>query len=174
MGSIRGTGTNGITGVDVAACLTGLDRHTYLYGLAKYSLDRSVREELSLLAVSEAIQSGFKLETGESNRTIAILALTALEIAINPKNCTRCKGVGELKLMAKIEVCEGCQGAGSRAMGERTLAKMLGVTRFQARKVWAERLKTLLSGYLERDDRISFVIYMGLVGKHPSRRTQRG
>ena len=39
MNSIRGSSQSKITASDVAACLTHCDRHTYLFGLAKFSLD---------------------------------------------------------------------------------------------------------------------------------------
>tara|TARA_R110000822_G_scaffold117213_3_gene249313 strand:+ start:87 stop:611 length:525 start_codon:yes stop_codon:yes gene_type:complete len=160
--SVRGSGNRGITSTDVAACLIKLDRMTYLYSLSKFALDNNCRSELNLLAVKEAVNSGFKLNEHETNRTTAILALTALEIAIHPNKCNKCKGVGEINLLHRVEVCESCQGVGSRAISERNLAKILGVTLFQSRKVWKKRLTFLLSKYLERDDHIASVIFIGL------------
>ena len=162
MDSVRGSGTSAITSVDVAACLVKLDRITYLYSLSKYALDNNSRKELNALAVIEAIDNGFKLSDGETNRTIAVLALTALDSAINPNKCNKCKGVGEIKLLASIVVCESCKGLGSKTVTERHLAKILGVTLFQARKVWKKRLSILQSKYLERDDKINSVIFTGL------------
>jgi hypothetical protein len=86
----------------------------------------------------------------------------ALEIAINPINCKKCKGVGEIKLDSRVVQCESCKGAGQRPISERNLAKMLSVTRFQARKVWEKRLNLLLSRYLERDEWIRISILSGL------------
>jgi hypothetical protein len=160
--SVRSTSGNSITATDVSACLARLDRMTYLYSLEKFALDRGSRLELNNLAVDEALKMRFKLLDNESNMMVAILALSALEIAINPHKCRKCKGVGEIKLGAKIEVCESCKGLGSRAISERNLAKMLGVTLFQARKVWKKRFDLLLSKYMERDAYISAAIFHGL------------
>lgn len=160
--SVKGSGSEGITATDVASCLIKLDRMTYLYSLSKFALDDNCRPELNLLAVKEAIEIGFKLNEGETHRMVAILALTALHIAIHPNKCSRCRGVGEINLLHRVEVCEGCQGVGSRIISERNLAKMLGVTKYQARKIWKERFSLLLSKYLERDDKIASVIFTGL------------
>jgi hypothetical protein len=159
MDSVRSTGLSRLTSQDIAACLTGLDRLTYLYSLSKFALDNNSRAELNTLAVKEAIQCDFKLKQGESNRTVAILALTALEVSINPFKCKRCKGVGELKLMSKIEICSGCNGLGYKTVSERNLAKILGVTLFQSRKVWKKRFALLQSKHLERDETVNHIIF---------------
>ena len=160
--SVRSTNGNSITATDVAACLVKLDRITYLYALEKFALDGACRTELRELAIIDGFKAGFKLKKGESNKTIAILSLMALEIAINPINCKKCKGVGEIKLDSRVVVCESCKGAGQRPVSERNLAKMLSVTRFQARKVWERRFNLLLSKYLERDEWIRVSILSGL------------
>ena len=160
--TIRSTNGNSITATDVASCLVKLDRITYLYALEKFALDGACRTELRELAIIDGFKAGFKLKEGETNKTIAILSLMALEIAINPINCKKCKGVGEIKLDSRVVQCESCKGAGQRPISERNLAKMLSVTRFQARKVWEKRLNLLLSRYLERDEWIRISILSGL------------
>ena len=95
--TIRSTNGNSITATDVASCLVKLDRITYLYALEKFALDGACRTELRELAIIDGFKAGFKLKEGETNKSIAILALMALEIAISPKNCQKCKGVGEIK-----------------------------------------------------------------------------
>ena len=160
--TIRSTNGNSITATDVASCLVKLDRITYLYALEKFALDGACRTELRELAIIDGFKAGFKLKEGETNKTIAILSLMALEIAISPKNCQKCKGVGEIKLDSRVVVCESCKGAGQRPISERNLAKMLSVTLFQARKVWKKRLNLLLSRYLERDEWIRIYILSGL------------
>ena len=160
--TIRSTNGNSITATDVASCLVKLDRITYLYALEKFALDGACRTELRELAIIDGFKAGFKLKKGESNKTIAILSLMALEIAINPINCKKCKGVGEIKLDSRVVQCESCKGAGQRTISERNLAKILSVTLFQARKVWKKRLNVLISKYLERDELISGTIGKGL------------
>ena len=160
--AVRSTSNNSITPNDVAACLVTLDRLTYLYSLQKFALDTSCRSELNNLAVQEAFDLRFKLSDRDDSRMVAILALTALEVAINPNKCNRCKGVGELKLGPRIEVCESCKGAGQRSVTERNLAKILNTTRFRARKVWKKRLNLLISKYAERDEWINVAILSGL------------
>ena len=159
MDSVRSTGLGRLTSQDIAACLTGLDRLTYLYSLSKFALDNNSRAELNALAVKEAIQCGFKLNKEETNRTVAVLALAALEVAINPYKCRRCKGVGEIKLMSKVEICGACNGLGNRTVSERNLAKILGVTLFQSRKVWKKRFALLQSKHSERDETINHIIF---------------
>jgi len=159
MDSVRSTGLGRLTSQDIAACLTGLDRLTYLYSLSKFALDNNSRAELNALAVKEAIQCGFKLNKEETNRTVAVLALAALEVAINPYKCKRCKGVGEIKLMSKVEICGACNGLGNRTVSERNLAKILGVTLFQSRKVWKKRFALLQSKHSERDETINHIIF---------------
>jgi hypothetical protein len=85
--SVRSTNGNSITATDVAACLVKLDRITYLYALEKFALDVACRTELRELAIIDGFKAGFKLKEGETNKSIAILALMAFEIAISPKNC---------------------------------------------------------------------------------------
>lgn len=114
---------------------------------------------MNALAVKEAIQCGFKLNKEETNRTVAVLALAALEVAINPYKCRRCKGVGEIKLMSKVEICGACNGLGNRTVSERNLAKILGVTLFQSRKVWKKRFALLQSKHSERDETINHIIF---------------
>lgn len=159
MDSVRSTGLGRLTSQDIAACLTGLDRLTYLYSLSKFALDNNSRAELNALAVKEAIQCGFKLNKEETNRTVAVLALAALEVSINPYKCKRCKGVGEIKLMSKVEICGACNGLGNRTVSERNLAKILGVTLFQSRKVWKKRFALLQSKHSERDETINHIIF---------------
>ena len=160
--SVRSTNGESITATDVASCLVKLDRITYLYALEKFALDGACRTELRELAIIDGFKAGFKLKKGESNKTIAILSLMALEIAINPINCKKCKGVGEIKLDSRVVQCESCKGAGQRTISERNLAKILSVTLFQARKVWKKRLNVLISKYLERDELISGTIGKGI------------
>ena len=160
--SVRSTNGESITATDVAACLVKLDRLTYLYSLEKFALDGACRQELRELAIIDGFKSGFKLNEGESNKAIAMLALTALEVAINPNTCKKCEGVGEMKLGPRIERCESCQGSGQKSISERKLAKILSVTLFQSRKVWKNRLNVLISKYLERDELISGTIGKGL------------
>ena len=139
--AVRSTSNNSITPNDVAACLVTLDRLTYLYSLQKFALDTSCRSELNNLAVQEAFDLRFKLSDRDDSRMVAILALTALEVAINPNKC---------------------KGAGQRSVSERNLAKILNTTRFRARKVWEKRLNLLISKYAERDEWINVAILSGL------------
>ena len=160
--AIRSTSGDSITANDVAACLTRLDRFTYLYSLEKFSLDGSSRAELDVLAILEGFKQGFKLREGETRQMIAILSLHALQASLTPNKCKRCKGVGEMKLDNKVIRCEACAGVGTRTVTERNLAKMLGITLFQARKVWKKRFNLLASKYLERDEMLSAAIGIGL------------
>ena len=160
--AIRSTSGDSITATDVAACLTRLDRFTYLYSLEKFSLDGSSRKELNELAISEGFKQGFKLRKEETRLMVAILSLHALQVALTPNKCKRCKGVGEMKLDNKVVRCEACQGQGTRTVSERNLAKILGITLFQARKVWKKRFTLLVSKHLERDEMINAAIGRGL------------
>ena len=160
--SIRGSSNTGITSGDVACCLNRVDRMTYLYSLSKFALDDSGRSELNQLAIKEASIMGFRLTNKESKQTVSALALTALEASISPNRCRRCKGVGEITIESRVEACESCQGIGSKSITERSLATILKVTRFQARKVWKERLADLLSRYADRDEQINRAIFIGL------------
>ena len=160
--AIRSTSGDSITANDVAACLTRLDRFTYLYSLEKFSLDGSSRAELDVLAILEGFKQGFKLREGETQLMIAILSLHALRISLTPNKCKKCKGVGEMKLDNKVMRCEACVGEGTRTVSERNLAKILGVTLFQSRKVWKRRFNLLVSKYSERDEMINAAIGIGL------------
>ena len=67
-----------------------------------------------------------------------------------------------MKLDNKVMRCEACVGEGTRTVSERNLAKILGVTLFQSRKVWKRRFNLLVSKYSERDEMINAAIGIGL------------
>jgi hypothetical protein len=160
--SVRSTSKSKISACDVAACLVGLDRHTYLYSLSKFALDDSGRGELNVLAVKEARECGFKLIKGEGSRTAELLGLIALKLAISPNKCARCKGVGQVSLKFSVVSCESCNGLGDRKISDRNLANILGSTVYRSNKAWKPRLNELLSNYAQRDSAIDTVIHKGL------------
>jgi hypothetical protein len=154
LNSIRGSSRAKITASDVAACLTSCNRHTYLFGLAKFSLDTSSRQELNTLAV--------KLSEGESKRVPDLLGLVALRLAIGANKCPKCRGVGEVTSNNECVKCPSCQGEGNKKLSIRNLEKILEVSQWRSRKVWQPRLTILLSEYAVMESDISQAIHQGL------------
>ena len=162
LASIRGSSGSKISASDVAACLTALDRHTYLFGLAKFSLDDSSRQELNTLAVLMARKHHFKRLPSESKRVPDLLGLVALRLAIGANKCPKCHGVGQVKSDSELIQCPACGGEGEKKLSIRKLEKILGVSNWQSRKVWQPRLTILLSEYAVMDSDISQAIHLGL------------
>ena len=160
--SIRGSSQSKITASDVAACLTSCDRHTYLFGLAKFSLDDSSRQELNTLAVLMARKHHFKRIESESKRVPDLLGLVALRLAIGANKCPKCRGVGEIKSASEVVKCPSCQGEGNKKLSIRKLEKILEVSRWRSEKVWQPRLTILLSEYAVMESDISQAIHQGL------------
>ena len=162
MNSIRGSSQSKITASDVAACLTHCDRHTYLFGLAKFSLDNTSCQELNTLAVLLARKQCFKLSEGESKRVPDLLGLVALRLAIGANKCPKCRGVGEVKSNSEFLKCPSCGGEGNKKLSIRKLEKIIGVSRRRSEKVWQPRLTILLSDYAVMESDISQAIHQGL------------
>ena len=162
MNSIRGSSQSKITASDVAACLTHCDRRTYLFGLAKFSLDDTSRQELNTLAVLLARKQCFKLSEGESKRVPDLLGLVALRLAVGANKCPKCRGVGEVKSNSEIVKCPLCNGDGNKQLSIRKLEKILEVSQWRSRKVWQPRLSILLSEYAVMESDISQAIQQGL------------
>ena len=160
--SIRGSSQSKITASDVAACLTSCDRHTYLFGLAKFSLDDSSRQELNTLAVLMARKHHFKRIESESKRVPDLLGLVALRLAIGANKCPKCLGVGEVKSASEVVKCSLCNGDGNKQLSIRKLEKIIGVSQWRSRKVWQPRLTLLLSEYAVMESDISQAIQQGL------------
>ena len=161
LNSVRGSSRAKITAADVAACLTSCNRHTYLFGLAKFSLDTSSRQELNTLAVSMARRQCFKLSESESKRVPDRLGLVALRLAIWANKCPKCRGVGELT-SGEVVKCPSCNGEGEKKLSIRKLEKILEVSRWRSEKVWQPRLTILLSEYAVMESDISQAIQQGL------------
>ena len=162
LNSIRGSSRAKITASDVAACLTSCNRHTYLFGLAKFSLDNTSRQELNTLAVLLARRQCFKLSEGESKRVPDLLGLVALRLAIGANKCPKCRGVGEIKSSSEVVKCPSCQGEGNKKLSIRKLEKILEVSRWRSEKIWQPRLTILLSEYAVMESDISQAIHQGL------------
>ena len=159
--SVRGS-QKSITPSDVAACLHTCNRFTYLFGLAKFSLDNSSRQELNTLAVLMARRQCFKLSEGESKRVPDLLGLVALRLAVGTNKCPKCRGVGELKSASEVVKCPLCSGDGNKKLSIRKLEKILEVSRWRSEKVWQPRLTILLSEYAVMESDIQDSIYRGL------------
>ena len=159
--SVRGS-QKSITPSDVAACLHTCNRFTYLFGLAKFSLDNSSRQELNTLAVLMARRQCFKLSESESKRVPDLLGLVALRLAVGTNKCNKCRGVGELKSASEVVKCPLCSGDGNKKLSIRKLEKILEVSRWRSEKVWQPRLTILLSEYAVMESDIQDSIYRGL------------
>jgi hypothetical protein len=159
--SVRGS-QKSITPSDVAACLHTCNRFTYLFGLAKFSLDNSSRQELNTLAVLMARRQCFKLSESESKRVPDLLGLVALRLAVGTNKCPKCRGVGELKSASEVVKCPLCSGDGNKKLSIRKLEKILEVSRWRSEKVWQPRLTILLSEYAVMESDIQDSIYRGL------------
>ena len=159
--SVRGS-QKSISPSDVAACLHTCNRFTYLFGLAKFSLDNSSRQELNTLAVLMARRQCFKLSESESKRVPDLLGLVALRLAVGTNKCPKCRGVGELKSASEVVKCPLCSGDGNKKLSIRKLEKILEVSRWRSEKVWQPRLTILLSEYAVMESDIQDSIYRGL------------
>lgn len=159
--SVRGS-QKSITPSDVAACLHTCNRFTYLFGLAKFSLDNSSKTELNWLAIQAARKHSFKRTESESERVIDLLALVALRLAISPNKCPRCKGVGVIKSKSEFITCPSCNGEGTKKLSVMNLSKVINVSEWRARKIWQQRLTILLSDYAVMESDIQDSIYRGL------------
>tara|TARA_R110002073_G_C9351473_1_gene570757 strand:- start:360 stop:908 length:549 start_codon:yes stop_codon:yes gene_type:complete len=162
---IRGTSKNKISAGDVAACLVHVDRHTYLYALAKFCLDTNAQNELNDLARAEAAAMDYRTEVREPDNVVDRLALVALDYSILPGRCMQCGGTGELNIRSIISVCHRCHGSGNFELSVRGLSKVLGVGRWRAQRVWMARFQALVSDYQVRDDALHIVIRRGLQGE---------
>ena len=159
--SVRGS-QKSISPSDVAACLHTCNRFTYLFGLAKFSLDNSSKTELNWLAIQAARKHTFKRTESESKRVIDLLALVALRLAISPNKCPRCKGVGVIKSKSEFITCPSCNGEGIKKLSVMNLSKVINVSEWRARKIWQQRLTILLSDYAVMESDIQDSIYRGL------------
>ena len=159
--SVRGS-QKSISPSDVAACLHTCNRFTYLFGLAKFSLDNSSKTELNWLAIQAARKHNFKRTESESKRVIDLLALVALRLAISPNKCPRCKGVGVIKSKSEYITCPSCNGEGIKKLSVMNLSKVINVSEWRARKIWQQRLTILLSDYAIMESDIQDSIYYGI------------
>ena len=159
---VSGSAKSKITGSDVAACLTHVDRYTYMYGLVKFALDPYAIPELRVRAVKNAREHDFELSSSESNRVPDLLGLTALRFSVGSSRCKKCRGVGDFKVNNEFFECSRCGGNGSSMISIKKLQNILGVSEWRARKVWQRRLSILLSQYSVMDNDISQAIHLGL------------
>ena len=150
-------GSGDVTWEMVCASQCALDRDTYLYALAKWSLDRSVVGELSDRAYTDlttkAFQQCWPLADGEGKHTLGRLADLALAESIKPNICKMCNGSGRKNTK---EGCAVCAEAGTaRELSIRKISKLLDVSRRRAEYFWRDKLRDLLSAYQAKDDDIA-------------------
>lgn len=155
---IRSTSKAKITPGDVAACMTQVDRHSYLYALAKFCLDTSGWNELKRHAIHEARQFNWTVR-GDESHVVEALAMVALHNSLAPNKCKICKGTG---VVNQTEQCSKCQGTGNARMTDYLLSTLINAGRWRTKKVWMLRYKLLCSQYQAREDEISVAIHRGL------------
>tara|TARA_R110002126_G_scaffold82511_1_gene202296 strand:+ start:1132 stop:1662 length:531 start_codon:yes stop_codon:yes gene_type:complete len=155
---IRSTSKAKITPGDVAACMTAVDRHTYLYALAKFCLDTSGWNELKLHAIHEAREFNWSVR-GDESHVVEHLAMVALHDSLAPAKCKKCKGTG---VSENAQGCQNCAGTGNKKMTEYALSELLDVGRWRTKKIWMTRFKLLCSQYQLREDAINGAIHKGL------------
>lgn len=151
-----------ITPSDVAAALSRCDRFTYLYGLAKFALDKNVLPELNKHAIDLAKSYNFELQKNESKFTPHTLGLIALQMSIKNFKCGKCKGTGQTPNKNTLIICPSCNGIGEKEISIRKLAKLLSVSQWRSRKVWKNRLSKLLVEYSVLESDIAEIIKIGL------------
>ena len=159
--SVRGSSSLKVTASDVAACLTRVDRFTYLYGLAKFAGDYGSNPELISLALIAANKHQFERSAKEPKLIIYKLGLMALLLSTRPQLCRKCGGVGELTVGNELIQCPSCEGVGVKKIPSRKLKRILGVSGWRAR-LWQKRLSLLLSEYSVMESEISKAIHRGL------------
>ena len=147
---------------DVAAALIHCDRFTYLYGLAKFTLDENVFKELNKHAMALSLSHNFELKPSESKYTAHLLGLVALKISLHNYKCGKCKGVGQIQNKNTLIVCPSCSGIGEKQISIRKLSQLLSVSQYRTRKIWRQRLNKLLMEYSAMESDIQEILKLGL------------
>ena len=76
------------------------------------------------------------------------LAAIALNEALSPGHCLKCKGTGKLETKKGLINCTSCDGAGrGKDISARKLANALGVSAKRVKYFWRAKLNELLAEY---------------------------
>lgn len=94
-----------------------------------------------------------------------ILAFVSLLEHCDPRRCHVCKGAKEITIDAKVIQCQTCKGSGLRAISERKLAKLAGVSRQTWEQSFSPALATCRSELQSIEDQAIRRIRNALVTK---------
>lgn len=141
-----------ITAEDVAGACAGMSRHAYLYALAKFCLDESVLPELRRsnrqMAAHKAGLQGWRCDPV----SVLLLADLALDEALSPRTCRRCRGS---KLQQNQRQCPWCAGKGYLGIDGGRGAEIVGVSRQAWQQTWRRRADEMVADLLALEDDIS-------------------
>jgi hypothetical protein len=146
-----GKGSGEITPQMVAAVMHDLKPDVQRYAFLKYSLDESVKgvlfDNCYLDTVNIALKGGWLLKGDEDAGTLSILSDMVLEESINPSICSVCNGAGLINNKGTCGVCGGT-GRGT-GVSIRKTAKRLKVSKHRADHFWMDKVRLLMSRYIE-------------------------
>lgn len=143
-------GIPAITMEDVAGACAKMNRHAYLYALAKFCLDKNVMPELRRenrhMTIHRAGLEGWRSDPEK----VLVLADLALSEALNPRLCKRCGGSG---LQLNQRACPACSGKGRLGAEGGSCADALDVSKQAWGQVWRRRLDDIVRDliFLEED-----------------------
>jgi hypothetical protein len=155
-----GKGRGEITPQMVAAVIHNLAPDVQRYAFLKYSLEKSVRgvlfDNCYLDTVNIALKGGWKLKGDEDASTLSVLSDMVLEESINPSICRVCNGAGNINNKGACGVCNGT-GRGT-GVSIRKTAKRLKVSKHRADFFWMDKVRILMSRYIEWEHDIDSAI----------------
>lgn len=145
-------GIPAITMEDVAGACAGMSRHAYLYAMAKFCLDQNVMPELRRanrqMTAHKAGLEGWRCDP----QRVLILADLALDEALAPRVCRRCRGAA---LQQNQRACPACNGKGRLGADGGQCSRALGVSRQSWCQVWRRRLDDVVRDLIFLEDGIS-------------------
>lgn len=148
--AVSGVSVGGLSGVEWAALLSGLQSHAVNFALAKHCQDQQalcllVDHVFKVYVASLAITEQWRVDQG-CVAPYRLSKLAAVEMTADAR-CDRCHGVGLLA----AKVCKSCDGSGYARLSGRRLADAVGVSPMQWVRVWCGRYESVIK-YLQGID----------------------
>lgn len=119
---------------DVAGEMKGLPMHQSELLLAKYA-DYSCHRVFAFWN-DHLLEKKWNIKRFQVTK----LARFTLDEALSEPRCGACKGVKELTINEKVEVCDQCGGKGYKSLSNREVAKLLGFAGNSLDQTWQCRL----------------------------------
>ena len=149
----HGSATDKLSRPELAGLLSGLDKASMNYALAKYALDQDAERMLiahvRVWAAGVAVREDWHIVKGRP--TVSNMAAWAVFEAVRPGRCHRCEG----RCMVSNRVCSVCGGSGYKALSGRAIAEAIGMDEAAYRRLWKTRYFHCLSYVLEIESKLN-------------------